>query len=457
MRVIQLANEFLSVLNPIGLWRSIFAVSYSSPDERFFVQEAISRRRIMNAEVASRVNIFYNLLMLGLLPFVALEPARSYLRYFHIGMIFLTSPIYFSPRKIQPIIEKVGFKIILPIAILLPSVAYYSAIYTFVPDLGGSRALLAINHVMLLNAFVLLVHPGSRFQRLLAVILFGVLGAFAFSKSSSPGIFTFINFVSALIGFLITLLFDRQHRAMAQREFRLLIQAAPAKIVRQSASSNTDIMNFFAPTERHCVCISSDWRGYQGISSSMATRKLSEALGAYYEMCERLLAKAFPEGNYYTDWIADELFVVVFAKDEREEKLLVNDALQFSHDLILEKKRFTDDFGFQMAIDIGVSSGVSLIGMMGPSSHRKATALGDVPGHSRRLQTAGKYIRQRCGDHDRVVFGSASLFELSAPFDVKEFVLDEKSQLRDLNQDRIFYFEPNQDESTAALERQAAV
>ena len=457
MRVIQSANEFRSVLNPMELWRSVFAVSYSSPDERFFVQEAISQRRLMNAEVASRLSIVYNILMLGLLPFVTVEPVRSYLSYFHLGMIFLTLPMYFSPRKIRPIMEKVGFKIILPIAILLPSVAYYTVIYKFVPDLSGSRALMAINHVMILNAFVLLVHPGSRFQRVLAVGLFGVLGSFAFSKSSTPGIFIFINLSSASAGLLITFLFDRQHRAMAQREFRLLIQAAPAKIVRQSASSNIDIMNFFAPTERHCVCISSDWRGYQGISSSMATRKLSEALGAYYEMCERLLSKAFPEGNYYTDWIADELFVVVFAKDEREEKLLVNDALQFSHDLILEKKQFTADFGFQMAIDIGVSSGVSLIGMMGPSSHRKATALGDVPGHSRRLQTVGKYIRQRCGEHDRVVFGSASLFELSAPFDVKEFVLDEKSQLRDLNQDRVFYIEPHQGESDAVLEPRAAV
>jgi hypothetical protein len=108
MRVIQLANEFLRVLNPIELWRSVFAVSYSSSDERFFVHEAISRRRIMNAEVASRIGIVYHIVMLVLLPHIALEPARSYLSYFHLGMIFLTSPMYFSPRKIRPIMEKVG-------------------------------------------------------------------------------------------------------------------------------------------------------------------------------------------------------------------------------------------------------------------------------------------------------------------------------------------------------------
>jgi hypothetical protein len=111
--------------------------------------------------------------------------------------------------------------------------------------------------------------------------------------------------------------------------------------------------------------------------------------------------------------------------------------------LVVKKQEFVDTSGLQISIDIGVSSGLSLIGMMGPPGHRKATALGDVPGQARRLQMSGKYLRSRFGETDRVIFGSRSLMQITDPFDIKQFDLSEDEKIRDLGDRALFYMEPS--------------
>ena len=76
--------------------------------------------------------------------------------------------------------------------------------------------------------------------------------------------------------------------------------------------------------------------------------------------------------------------------------------------------------------------------MMGPASHRKATALGDVPGQARRLQSAGKILRDVFGNRDPIMFGAKSLLQVTAPFDVREFLLDPKNSIRDFKDDKGF-------------------
>jgi hypothetical protein len=159
-------------------------------------------------------------------------------------------------------------------------------------------------------------------------------------------------------------------------------------------------------------------------------------------MTDRLLSHVFPEGNYYTDWIADELFVVTFAKDASEEAGLINASLRFAHELILRKQEFIKSMNLPINIDVGVASGVALIGMMGPAGHRKATALGDVPGQARRYQEIGKQIRRKFGENDRVLFGYNSLLQITQPFDVKQFELEAGGKVRDVAEDRVFYLEP---------------
>jgi hypothetical protein len=80
--------------------------------------------------------------------------------------------------------------------------------------------------------------------------------------------------------------------------------------------------------------------------------------------------------------------------------------------------------------------------MMGPAGHRKATALGEVPGHARRLQSLGKTIRQAQGDTDRVIFAAPTLMEITEALAVTEFKLEDKHQLRNMASTSVFYLEP---------------
>jgi class 3 adenylate cyclase len=236
----------------------------------------------------------------------------------------------------------------------------------------------------------------------------------------------------------------------ARREYALRGKIAPAHIVRMSGGDAEDLQSVFEPKKRRSVCISSDWRNYQKLSEKLDPNQLRDALNGYYDICYGLLRQAFPRGNYYTDWIADELFIVVFVEENEDAKAVVNAAMHFAESLIRGKETFRSRYGLPAAIDVGVSTGSALIGMMGPEGFRKATALGDIPGRARRLQSAGKLLRSRLGEADRVVFDHDVLMQIVDAFDVKTFEAQAPLRLRDLACDSLFYVEPNGAPKTAA-------
>jgi hypothetical protein len=162
------------------------------------------------------------------------------------------------------------------------------------------------------------------------------------------------------------------------------------------------------------------------------------------------LSEVVPDGNYYTDWIADELFIVFHATENIEANQLVNYALKFSYKLIQSREDFSNSYGIPKAIDIGLSAGEALLGLMGPDGHKKATALGEIPGRSRRLQTAGKLLRSEYGENDRIVFGEDCLFGMTMGFDIKEHSLGSNS-IRDVDDREFFYIEPTADEDIAEI------
>jgi hypothetical protein len=103
------------------------------------------------------------------------------------------------------------------------------------------------------------------------------------------------------------------------------------------------------------------------------------------------------------------------------------------------KTAFQAQHGFPVAIDVGLSLGDSMTGILGPTENRKCTALGYVPGRSRRLQTAGKLLRARLGEADRAVLDREVLLKLTEPFTIEEFPLTAGDTLRDL-EDRSLFF-----------------
>jgi hypothetical protein len=234
-------------------------------------------------------------------------------------------------------------------------------------------------------------------------------------------------------------------RMAAIKELRIRAGMAPLQIVRRSVTEETSVESVFAPKLRYCVCVSSDWRSFQELTTRIDAKSVSEALSAYYQMCNEELRQRFPSGNYYSDWIADELFIVVFTENPLETMQLTKDALEFSRAILESKARFVIDHDFPFAIDIGMSVGQAMVGMMGPVQHRKATALGEVPGRSRRLQGTGKLLRYHLGERDRVIFDETLAETLPDQDGVQTFTLTEDRKLRDLNCRTLHFVELNQD------------
>lgn len=446
MSISHITKFMLSALNPVKIWQSVFSTKYSSADEEYFVQIAMERRREATLETAIRLGIFYDISMSIAVFAIDGIKLKQQLIAFHVFHLLIMLPMFINHAVIGPIINTVGRRIFMPIGIVSPVLFYSWALYFRDNPTMDRGFFLGVVHIYSMCNFIVMVHPGTALERLVAVVVMSIASFPVFMRHEIISVLAGTNAMGMAFGLLIAYSIERRNRILAQKEFQLMIQAAPAKIVRQSALSNDDIGMVFAPTQRHCVCISSDWRGYQALSSKVSSSELSKAIGAYYEMTDTLLSEVFPEGNYYTDWIADELFVVIFAKDASEEPGLINASLRFARELILKKQDFVKNVDLPINIDVGIASGVSLIGMMGPAGHRKATALGDVPGQARRYQEIGKQIRRKFGENDRVLFGYNSLLQVTQPFDVKQFELEVGSKVRDVAEDRVFYMEPAKDE-----------
>ena len=150
-----------------------------------------------------------------------------------------------------------------------------------------------------------------------------------------------------------------------------------------------------------------------------------------------------PKGNYFVDWIADELFVVIFKTKHIDEQEVIHSALTFATKLIYAKEKFFEKYQLPENIDVGVSCGDAIIGLMGPKAHKKATALGDVPGTARRIQDFGKKLKQKFGKTDRIIFDK-SVFAL-APANIKgirTYAMSDPNEIRDVKCDYVFFLDP---------------
>lgn len=409
----------------------------ASSDLLYFTKQAFIRRSLAQQEMVIRIGMFYNAIAMAVLPIAAEPMLANYFIMMHGCLFTLALLALFKTPKRDHIL-----RFAIPVLLISPALINFYAAYYHIAENDAVRTVMGASTAIICGSFMSFIDPRSGLSRGLSALLCILLGFLAFSESEAGRILIIVNGVAVGGSFAVTLIHDRDFRTTIEREYKLLVQAAPAKIVRESASSNADVDKVFEPKMRHCVCLSSDWRDYQSVSASVSANNLAGALGRYYDMCENLLAQVFPDGNYYSDWIADEFFLVIFAKDEAEEKRLVNLALKFSEELIREKEVFQKANGVPAAIDVGVSCGLALIGMMGPAGHRKATALGEVPGQARRLQSLGKTIRQTKGDADRVIFAAPTLMEITEALAVTEFKLEDKKQLRNMDSSSVFYLEP---------------
>ena len=248
-----------------------------------------------------------------------------------------------------------------------------------------------------------------------------------------------------LILFMPTINLLLQSRTMAS-EIREM-QVKLANMSRGMALSNSKQKT--EPKSRFSICISSDWRDYQDLVSGISDEQVAFMLEDYYQRIQNILKHQLDNIDYYMDWIADELFVVIYLDEHQtidilKRQNLMTSAIAACQKILNEKSNFASDHEIDLAIDIGLSSGKCLIGVIGPSNHKKATALGSNPGRSRRMQGAGKLIRSFEGTKDRIIFGDdvVSLLSTQARKELKiSDFSTENRKLRNLVDKTIFYIE----------------
>jgi class 3 adenylate cyclase len=303
-------------------------------------------------------------------------------------------------------------------------------------------SILASSGLMAVSVILLLVCPYHGPMIAVTAALYAAVAALAV-HDSTIGLRWLAVHTLVLSAFTATSYYSiAKARALAATEYRRLRQAAPAQIVRAAVDPGDSLDDRFRPALRPVACVSSDWRDYQRYSQAKGPVSVARTLNAYYDLCEEILQSLAPEGNYYTDWIADELFVVFFGNGPGSMERITQQAYEFSRRLILAKGRFLEEHDMPQGIDLGISTGEALVGMMGPTGHRKATALGEIPGRSRRLQTAGKLLRMHLGECDRIlVDGKAeSLLDAPAKAGLRTFALDRP--VRDMDGHELRYAEP---------------
>lgn len=326
------------------------------------------------------------------------------------------------------------------------AVYLYAALLMGIWSLYYVSAVLQDNHyrtalfAIILAIFILVpsAYPGPSRGAVLHSFLVW-LAFFAVVQSwTFAWIYALVSAIFVCLGWGLRLLLYGTMRALASAEYNLRIMILPENIVRRSMEQSESVESFFRAELKPCICVSSDWRNYQALSANLSPVALTQALDNYYTEAFELLRYHFPEGTFFADWIADEFFVVIYAENSGHQEKMGDAVLQFALDFLQMKKAFLETHGLPEAIDIGLASGESLIGLMGPQKHRKATAIGETPGRSRRMQSTGKLLRHELGECDRVIFGKDVLNLLSSARQTKVFSLRSNQKARDI-EDRVFY------------------
>ena len=409
-----------------------------SEDEQNFAAGWTGRRIRAFLVVSYVIVILTHVCSLAVVPMLVVAPVDRILSWYHACLLALATVGACSRRWPKLHLGMMCW-------VLALSATYYIGLLYFAVHVYNSERniLLASAGSIVYSVFGILTYPGRLSHLLMLTPILAASAVVAMHGTPGGGAWIVIYLVAISLTFALrsTVAYVGRHAAIQEYRFRLFV--APAHIARQATGGAEELAKLFKPRETYSVCLSSDWRGYQELSAHWSPSVLASTIGDYYDMCQELLRRHVPAGNYFADWIADELFIVFYPVETAKDEGLVDVALAFAHDLILAKHAFAEARQLPLAIDIGVSCGTALLGLMGPSDHKKATALGQVPGRSRRLQSSGKLLRQQLGQRDRIIFGEEVQRGRHEKIPVNVFTIVAGKRIRDTLDRQIYYLEPS--------------
>ena len=283
------------------------------------------------------------------------------------------------------------------IGILLPSLSYNIAYTYFL--LGASPSdnyymtLLLASFVMILVSNLFLYKFYKEQYALTFISVLCLISLSLLRPSLSSDIIKLIFF--HLLSFLICVYYRYQFITALSNKYNYLSSLLPSKFAKLVSVSDKslDIEKLFPTKDYYAVCLCSDWRNYQKISTSKEHKTVETMVENFYNIIYNELETLDMAGQYYADWTADELFIIFYDEIDEEENVN-NEALKFAHSLAT--KLFLDISSIvdkDLKYDIGLSSGIGLIGLQGPANYKKTSITGEVAGNAKRFETQAKAIR----------------------------------------------------------------
>ncbi len=198
-----------------------------------------------------------------------------------------------------------------------------------------------------------------------------------------------------LVSFVIAFYLRREFAGAMYERYYHMMTFIPKQIAQSilTSSGSLKISEAFKAQNRFTVCLVSDLRNYQELCKRESPEYISRLLEKFYDIIFECLDQVVPEGNYFANWTADELFVV-FYNEENDEERVMNEALGFSKLLATTlHERAVRELESPLMWDIGLASGNGLLGVQGPERLKKTTITGESPGLAKRLEAEAK--RQR--------------------------------------------------------------
>lgn len=196
------------------------------------------------------------------------------------------------------------------------------------------------------------------------------------------------------------------------------------------SQTSNEFEKTFLPKMRPSVCLCADWRHYQRLTKRLKPEMLSNSFEVFYGTILDQLEKVSPEGEYYVNWVADELFVIFFS-DNDDTTNLRKTACEFSKQLagpIFQELKTRMEVPIDF--DIGVSFGVGYLGLQGPPGLKKTTITGEHAGIAKRLQEEAKRFRYKSTSEGELTFPTVLFDSGLSSFAIQEKIFFDEELTR---------------------------
>jgi len=256
-----------------------------------------------------------------------------------------------------------------------------------------------LNTVVIGNVLILLI-PCLVFHRFfleLVAILAGSAISTLFFMNRFP------EMQSALLLVQITIvalgpgayLLHRSFRKSIEKERALMAMLLPGReaeaiVTMENVESWSQV---FESRNRYCGCIVADWRGYQNMISTVDPKKVEECFNILYGAILENLKRIVPTGTFYANWAADEIFIVIYDDLDRKDEVDRMTAILSIAMATTIFEKVIPLLGLPVIYDVGATASIGWLGLQGPDGMKKPTVTSHHAGSAKRLQTAGKDLR----------------------------------------------------------------